>query len=97
MQLEFGKTYMTSNGRFVKIDRMVFDGIYWGEYEKDGREKLGTCDRWKVNGEHWNYFFMGGVFNDPNNDLICEDGPEARQLAYQMLQTRKQEAFNQTV
>jgi hypothetical protein len=40
---------------------------------------------------------MGGVFNDPNNDIICEDGPEARQLAYQMLQTRKQEAFNQTV
>jgi len=102
MKIEIGKTYLTRNGRFIKIEKIVFEGVYWGEFEEDGRKDTdlkdgGTCERYEIDGKNWNYIFMGDTFNNPKLDIITPDSITARELAEKMKLERKQKAYDETL
>ena len=71
MKLEIGKTYLTKHGRFVKIKEEPWEGIFNGEYEKDGRDDF--TSRWKTDGRAWNFLFMSGEFYTPEHNILMED------------------------
>jgi len=57
MKIEIGKTYLTANGRFIKIEKKVWEGIVIGEFEKDGRDNYtlkagGSSERYEMDGKH---------------------------------------------
>jgi len=93
MKLELEKTYLTKHGRFVKIVNQPWEGIFNGEYEKDGRDDF--TSRWKTDGRAWDFIFMSGEFYTPEHDILMEDCDEARRIAHQMLLERKQKAYEE--
>ena len=94
MKLEIGKTYLTKHGRFAKIKEEPWEGIFNGEYEKDGRD--GFIGRWKTDGRAWNFLFMSGEFYTPEHNVLMEDCDEARVIFEQMKLERKQKAYEET-
>ena len=99
MTIEINKTYLTKHGRFVKITNQPFEGVFNGEYEKDGRnEGVGNdCGRWLSNKRAWNFVFPGNYFYTDEHDIIMEDCDEARKIAEQMKLERKQKAYEETM
>lgn len=99
MKIEIGKTYLTRNGRFVKLDCQPWEGIFNGNYEDDGRHKgLGCdCGRWKEDGRAWNFLNFQGEFYIPEEDIIMLDNIAARELAEKMKLERKQKAYDETI
>ena len=91
MKLELEKTYLTKHGRFVKIVNQPWEGIFNGEYEKDGRDDF--TSRWKTDGRAWDFIFMSGEFYTPEHDILMEDCDEARCISHQMLLERKCKAY----
>ena len=99
MKIEIGKTYLTRNGRFVKLDCQPWAGVFNGDYENDGRYKgFGTdCGRWKEDGRAWNFYNFSGEFYIPEEDIIMSDSITARELAEKMKLERKQKAYDETI
>lgn len=98
-QINLGKTYLTKNGRFVKITDQPWQGVFNGEYEEDGRnEGVGNkYGRWLSDKRAWNFIFMAGNFYTPEHDIVMEDCGEARNIAEQMKLKRKQGAYEKTM
>jgi len=95
MKIEINKTYLTKQGRFVKMVCEPWPGIFNGEYEKD-RGGWDMAHRYIEDGKAWNFFFaMGGVYF-PEHDIIMEDSAEARKLAQEMKLKRKWKAYKET-
>jgi hypothetical protein len=96
MQVEIGKTYMTRNGRFVKLVYEPWKGVYNGEIEPDGR-KESWITRWTIDGICRDYLMhQKEPLTDEEHDIIMEDGPAARELAETMKLERKQKAYEET-
>lgn len=99
-QIHIGKTYLTKNGRFVKITDQPWQGVFNGEYEEDGRKVeshiYGKFGRWLSDKRAWNFIFPGNEFYMPDCDIIMEDCDEARKIAEQMKLERKQKAYEET-
>jgi hypothetical protein len=65
MKIEINKTYLTKQGRFVKMVCEPWPGAFNGEYEEDGRGGDMT-PRYIEDGKAWNFFLPWGVFISPN-------------------------------
>lgn len=71
MQIEIGKTYLTKNGKEILITDILF-----GKDDKPetwrflGKSECGWSERYNIDGSHWNYWFRGGTFNNPDFDII---------------------------
>jgi hypothetical protein len=95
MKIEINKTYLTKQGRFVKMVSMAWTGVFNGEYEED-RRGWDMSPRYIEDGKAWDVFFtMGGVYF-PEHDIIMEDSAEARKLAQEMKLKRKRKAYKET-
>lgn len=93
MEVQLNKTYLTKQGRFVKmVNLMNAADVFNGEYEErvEGKDSFG---RWTQDGRGCNCLFMSGWFMLPATDIIMEDSEEARELAHTMLLERKMDAY----
>jgi hypothetical protein len=97
MNIELNKTYLTKNGKFVKIVNEPWKEIFNGDYEEDGRVKEGKYGRWTSNGKYTYFMFMGPWQFNELHDIIMEDCEEARILAEEMKIERKKKAYEQTM
>jgi hypothetical protein len=99
IKLEIGKSYLTRHGRFVTIVNEPWEGIYNGDYEKDGRQHGIWSDsgRWAENGRCWNFIFNFGSFYISEHDILMEDCEHARKLAEEMKLERKKKAYEETM
>lgn len=95
MKIEIGKTYMTRNGRFVKVLNEPWKGIFNTEAEEDGRGD--NLFRHRLDGVYEDYIFMNPQpLQNSAYDIIMEDNEDARNIAAKMKLERKQKAYNET-